>query len=113
MAITKIGNDLLKTAHMGIIAPFSGITGAARAYELSPKERRELREKYGLHDKANLTLRNAGRAIAGGTGGAIAGALGGSLLSKGKSPGAMLVGAGAGMTTGAIKASNKYSKRNV
>jgi hypothetical protein len=53
--ITKTATEFVKEAIVGTIL------GAVRAADLTPKEKKALKEHYNLPDTANLTLRNAGR----------------------------------------------------
>lgn len=71
--ITKTGNSLVKEA----LLP-GAITGAIRASNLTPEERKALEKEYDLPEGANLGWRNAGR---GAVGGAVGQAIGG-LTSK-------------------------------
>ncbi len=100
---------LTKESSIGVI------TGAMRAGELTPDDKRVLVDEYGLSDDSNLVFRNAGRGYLGAMGGAAIGAgIGAGLrrVLKGKNPLAYLGGGAAiGTGIGAGMATNKYSRR--
>ncbi len=72
--ITKKGYAITGLANAGL--------GAFRADELTAAEEAALRRQYGLDPDANLTLRNAGRGLAGGVAGGMAGGAVGHLLAS-------------------------------
>jgi hypothetical protein len=87
----------------------SAIMGALRAGSLSAGEVAELRDYYGLKPKKGLKNRSAARGFLGGSLGAADGGFLGGLYS----PRVALAGALGGSVTGALTATDKYSRKGV
>lgn len=102
--ITKMAEDMVKEAD-AVVGP---IVGGIRASRLSSKQRKKLKDYYGLEDNASLGWRNAGRGVVGGGLGAIVGKALGNLRSG---PAGLVAGAAGGLL-GSGLSTNKYSKGN-
>lgn len=115
MAITTIGIELLKK-----IAPHQAklgdLLGSSRVENLTKDERKALIKKYNLSDNWDLVLGNATRGAVGAGLGGIAGTGVGALLGTATCNPIAFIGLStlgnlAGITLGARKATEKYSRK--
>lgn len=85
--ISKVGSEIIGLEKRASALRVARILadpaiGVYRANNLSPEERKKLREKYLLAEDADLALRNAGRGIIGGMLGSVASFYPASLLYR-------------------------------